>query len=185
MVRVTKQVTHNDRDLQVCSALLKAPDTVHRGACVPGSFSADSLPPVSLGPWTLNPVLFVSLSQRQRVAHFMTSRSRFPPVSPHQTGVAWSQHSQPPVLEPQFPHLKMDTAPLCISRREHRAEGQRESLWHMPGMQVALNACSILFLSQAQACPGSPTATGSKAFGIPGPPSQRSLISAWHTEGTQ
>ena len=65
MVRVTKQVTHNDRDLQVCSALLKAPDTVHRGACVPGSFSADSLPPVSLEPWTLNPVLFVSLSQRQ------------------------------------------------------------------------------------------------------------------------
>ena len=53
------------RDLQVCSALLKAPDTVHRGACVPGSFSADSLLPVSLESWTSNPVPFVSLSQRQ------------------------------------------------------------------------------------------------------------------------
>ena len=103
-----------------------SPDTVLQGACVPGSFSADSLPPVSLNPGPPTPSLLSLSARGRRVAHFTTSRSCFPPVSHHQSGVAGSQHSQPTVLEPQFPPLKMDTAPSASAggNTEQRSKGK-------------------------------------------------------------
>ena len=131
--------------------------------------------PWNPGPQTPSPL---SLSARgRRVAHFMTSRGRSPPVSHHQAVVAWiSTHS------PQ-PWSLSTPSTSAGGNAEQKVKGQARGT--LPGMQVALTVCSLLSLSQAQACPGSSTATGSEAFGIPEPPSQKSLTSSWHTEGTE
>lgn len=102
-------------------------------------------------------------------------------MSHHQTQVAWSQHSQPTTLQPQFPHPKMGTAPFTSGGENTVQKDKGEAC----GTRLALNACSPLSLSQDQACHGSPKATGSKAFGIQEPHSQKSVISAWYTQGAQ
>lgn len=95
------------------------------------------------GPQTPSP-LSPSATGR-RVAHFMMSRGRFPPVSHRQAAVAWiSTHS------PQPWSLR---APLRISWRGHRAEGQRASPWHL-AWHAGGTHC--LFAPFSQSSPGLP-----------------------------